>query len=101
MASLIRVTGKAAKPVSLIYLHRDETSDAILHHLIKVEEGAELTVLENGPAAARFNKCMEVDVADGGGVPPCPRAGPRPRAPRGDPYVRPPGRGGRSSSPSP
>ena len=63
---LIRATGKAAKPVSLIYRHADANSDAILHHVIRVEEGADLTVLENGPAAARFNKVMEVDVADGG-----------------------------------
>lgn len=63
---LIRATGNAAKPVSLIYLHRDESSDAILHHVVKVEAGAELTLLENGPAAARFNKVLEVDVADGG-----------------------------------
>ncbi|MAQ82455.1 MAG: Fe-S cluster assembly protein SufD [Maritimibacter sp.] len=62
---LIRVTGKAKLPVSLVYLHQNETSDAMLHHCIKVEPGAELTVLENGPAAARFNKVMEVDVADG------------------------------------
>jgi Fe-S cluster assembly protein SufD len=61
---VIRVTGKAEKPVSLIYHHRSETSDALLHHVIKLEEGTELTVLENGPAAARFNKVMEVDVAD-------------------------------------
>ncbi|ABD55275.1 SufB/SufD family protein [Jannaschia sp. CCS1] len=63
---VIRATAKAEKPVALIYLHRDETSDAILHHLVRVETGAELTVLEVGPAAARFNKCMEIDVADGG-----------------------------------
>lgn len=63
---VIRATGKVAKPISLIYLHRSETSDAILHHLVKVESGAEVTVLENGPAAARFNKCMEIEVADGG-----------------------------------
>ncbi len=63
---VIHATGAAAKPVSLVYLHRNETSDAILHHVIRVESGAELTVLENGPAAARFNKCMEIDVADGG-----------------------------------
>lgn len=62
---LIRVTGKATKPVSLIYVHNSETSDAILHHCVKLEEGAELTVLENGPAAARFNKVMEVDLAKG------------------------------------
>ena len=61
---LIRVTARASKPVSLIYQHASETSDAMLHHVIKLEEGAELTLLENGPAAARFNKVMEVDVAD-------------------------------------
>ncbi|SEP57920.1 Fe-S cluster assembly protein SufD [Thalassovita taeanensis] len=62
---LIRVTGKAAKPISLVYHHRSETSDVMMHHVIRLEDGAELTVLENGPAAARFNKVMEVDVADG------------------------------------
>lgn len=63
---LIRVTGRATKPVSMIYHHKSETSDAILHHCIKVESGAAITVLENGPAAARFNKVMEVEVAEGG-----------------------------------
>ncbi len=63
---VIHATGKADRPVSLQYLHRDEGSDAILHHLIKVDAGADLTVLETGPAAARFNKCMEVEIADGG-----------------------------------
>jgi len=62
---LIRATGKAARPVSLIYVHADESSDAILHHVIKLEDGAELTVLENGPAAARFTKVMEVEVGQG------------------------------------
>ena len=63
---LIRVTGRAPRPISLAYHHEDEGSDATLHHVVRVEPGAELTVLENGPAAARFNKCMEIDVADGG-----------------------------------
>ncbi|MEE9427763.1 MAG: Fe-S cluster assembly protein SufD [Paracoccaceae bacterium] len=63
---VIRVNGKAARPVSIIYLHNSESSDVILHHLIKVESGAELTLLENGPAAARLNKVLEVDIADGG-----------------------------------
>ncbi len=62
---VIRVTGEAAKPVSLIYRQNDDTSDVVLHHVIKVETGAKLTLLENGPAAARLNKVMEVDVADG------------------------------------
>ena len=63
---VIRATRKVSKPVSLIYLHEKTDSDAILHFVVKVEKEAELTVLENGPAAARFNKCMEIDVADGG-----------------------------------
>ena len=62
---LIHVTGKAAKPVSLIYVHQSDTSDAILHHCVKLEPGAELTLLENGPAAARFSKVLEVEVGDG------------------------------------
>nr|WP_283427511.1 Fe-S cluster assembly protein SufD [Shimia sagamensis] len=62
---VIHVTGKVEKPVSLVYQHKADNSDAILHHVIKLDAGAEVTVLENGPAAARFNKSMEVDVADG------------------------------------
>ncbi|MCR9147200.1 MAG: SufD family Fe-S cluster assembly protein [Rhodobacteraceae bacterium] len=61
---LIHVTGKATKPINLIYHHKSEASDAMLHHVIKLDDGAELTVLENGPAAARFNKVMEVEIAD-------------------------------------
>ncbi|AXT34149.1 SufD family Fe-S cluster assembly protein [Phaeobacter sp. LSS9] len=64
----IRVTGTPSKPVSLIYRHASEDSDAILHHVIRVESGANATILENGPAASRFNKCMEIDVADGGSL---------------------------------
>jgi len=63
---LIRATGKLGKPVHITYLHKDAGSDAMLHHVVKVEEGAELTLLENGPAAARFNSVLEVDVADNG-----------------------------------
>ena len=62
---LIRVTGQAAKPISLIYVHESETSDAILHHVVSLAPGAELTLLENGPAAARFNKVLEVEVGEG------------------------------------
>ena len=61
----IRVTGKADRPVLLTYIHRSETSDATLHHLVKLEPGADFTLLETGPAAARFNKVVEVEVADG------------------------------------
>jgi len=61
----IRVTGKAVKAVSLIYLHEDETSDVVFHNVIRLEDGADLTLTENGPAAARTNAVMEVDIADG------------------------------------
>lgn len=62
---VIRASARVAKPINLIYLHKSDSSDVYLHNLVRVEEGAELTILENGPAAARFNKVMEVDVADG------------------------------------
>jgi Fe-S cluster assembly protein SufD len=61
---LIHVTGKATKPVSLVYVHKSETSDANLHHCVKLDPGAELTLLENGPAAARFCKVLEVEVGE-------------------------------------
>lgn len=60
----IRVTGKAPRPINLRYVHTAPESDAAIRHVIRLEEGAEATVLENGPAAARFNKVMEVSIDD-------------------------------------
>ena len=65
---VIHVTGKPSKPINLIYKHAEATSDAILHHVVKVDSGAEATLLENGPAASRFNKAIEFDIADGGSL---------------------------------
>ena len=62
---LIDVTATPAKPISIIYIHKSNSSDAMLHHCIRVGAGASLTVLEDGPAAARLNMVMEVDLADG------------------------------------
>lgn len=62
---VIRATGPVARPVHLVHLHAAPGSDAVLHHLVRVEPGASLTLLESGPAAARFNKAMEVEVGDG------------------------------------
>ena len=62
---LIHVTGKPNKPINLVYHNKSETSDAILHNCIKMDAGTEVTLLENGPAAARFNKVLEVEIADG------------------------------------
>ncbi|MFP7571540.1 SufB/SufD family protein [Marivita sp. S2033] len=63
---LIHATGRCPKPINVIYRHVSEASDVFLHHVVKIDSGAELTVLENGPAASRLNKVMEVEVADGG-----------------------------------
>ncbi|WP_425070548.1 SufB/SufD family protein [Sagittula sp. S175] len=65
---LIHVTGKAAKPIHINYVHKSGNSDAILHHVVKVDTNCQLTILENGAAAARFNKVMECDIADGGAL---------------------------------
>ncbi|WP_372885026.1 Fe-S cluster assembly protein SufD [Shimia sp.] len=62
----IRVTGKPSRPINLVYTHEAEDSDVFLHHVLRIEPGAEATILENGPAAARFNKCIEIDIAEGG-----------------------------------
>lgn len=63
---VIRATGKVAKPVALRYLRADAGADVLLHHVIRVENGADLTLLENGPSAARVNQVLEVDIADKG-----------------------------------
>ncbi|MDX8352080.1 SufB/SufD family protein [Cognatiyoonia sp. IB215182] len=63
---VIRATGKVSKPINFIYLHQDVASDAVLHNVVKVDAGAEVTLLETGPAAARFSKQLEVEVAEGG-----------------------------------
>ena len=60
---VIRVTGTPSKPVSFHYVQEGETSDGMVHHVVRLEPGTEFTLLENGPAAARFSQCLEVDVA--------------------------------------
>ncbi len=63
---LIHATGKAAKPISIVYLHERDDSDPVLHHVVKVDAGAEVTVLETGAVGARFNTAFEADIADTG-----------------------------------
>ncbi|KPQ06153.1 MAG: Fe-S cluster assembly protein SufD [Rhodobacteraceae bacterium HLUCCA12] len=62
---LIRVSAKPSKPVSLIYRRSSPEGAAVLHHVIRLEPGAELTLLENGPAAARYSIDIEACIADG------------------------------------
>ena len=61
---VIHVTKSPSKPISFKYSHQSETSDALVHHVIKLDEGVEATILESGAGAARFNSVMEFDVAD-------------------------------------
>ncbi len=63
---LIRATGKAPRPICLHYMRQNTGSDAMVHNVVKVAPGAELTLLENGPSADRVNNVMEVDIAEGG-----------------------------------
>lgn len=61
----IRVAGAAAKPVSLVYRRSAEGAEAVVHHVIRLEPGARLTLLENGPLAARGSVVTEIDLAEG------------------------------------
>jgi Fe-S cluster assembly protein SufD len=61
----IRATGAVARPILLIYRRSSDDTDVTLHHVVRVEPGATLTLLENGPAAARFSSVMEVEVGQG------------------------------------
>lgn len=60
----IRVTGKAPRPILIRGEREAGHADALLHHVIKLEPNAELTVLETGAPGARVNSLMEVEVAD-------------------------------------
>lgn len=61
----IRVTGAAAKPVSLVYLRSTDDAEAVVHHVIRLEPGARLTLLENGPVAARASVVTEMELGAG------------------------------------
>lgn len=60
---VIRVTGKPSKPVHIIHRRASEDADVTWHHVIRLEEGAELTLLETGMVGARSNAVIEADLA--------------------------------------
>ncbi len=62
---VLRATGRVPKPVCLTYLRERDDADATVHVVAGILEGGALTLLENGPGAARMNIVMEVDVAKG------------------------------------
>lgn len=61
----IRATGEAARPVLIDQRRTGAAVEAMIHHVIRVEAGAKLTVLEQGAAGSRANTCMEIDMAEG------------------------------------
>ncbi|MCV6824447.1 MULTISPECIES: SufB/SufD family protein [Halocynthiibacter] len=61
---LIHAKGKVERPVLIRYIAGE--ADVILHHVVKVDEGASLTLLETGTPGTRSNTALEVDVAKEG-----------------------------------
>ncbi len=59
---VLQATGPSPRPIHIRYDQIGEGA-SVVHHVIRVETGAELTLLESGTAT---NTVLEVDVADGG-----------------------------------
>ncbi|MEO1492951.1 MAG: Fe-S cluster assembly protein SufD [Pseudomonadota bacterium] len=59
---VIQVTGPAAHPLHIRYDQIGEGA-SVVHHVVRVETGGELTILESGVAT---NTVLEVDIAEGG-----------------------------------
>ncbi len=65
---VLKVSGKAPRPVAFIYERQNAQADVTLHHVIRVESGGDLTLLESGPVAARLNMVTEIDIAENGAL---------------------------------
>lgn len=63
--AVIRVTGTVARPVQILYRRSDDASDVLCHHVLRLEPGAALTLLENGIVGARGNVVIEADLGAG------------------------------------
>lgn len=63
--AVIRVTGRPALPIQILYRRGAEDADVVCHHVLRLDEGAELTLLENGLVGARGNVVIEADLAPG------------------------------------
>ncbi len=62
---LIRVTGVVKRPVHIIYRRSAAAADVIVHNLVKLEPGSEITLLETGMVGARANTLLEADIGEG------------------------------------
>ena len=61
----IRVTGKPSRPVHVIHRRKSDDADPIWHHLIRMEPGSELTLIETGLAGSRQNNMVEAEILKG------------------------------------
>ena len=62
--ALVHVKGKIGKPILILGVH-NSPCEAVLHHIIKVDEGCSLTLLEGGSFATKLNTVMEVFLEQG------------------------------------
>lgn len=62
---LIRATVTPSKPVHVIHRRGSADADTYWHHVVRVEEGASLTLLETGMSGARSNGLLEADLKKG------------------------------------
>jgi len=62
---LVHATGQVSSPIRIHSVSIGIT-DAVIHHVVKVEAGASVTLIETGQYGARSNVVIEVDVADTG-----------------------------------
>ena len=63
---LVHAKGATSKPVHLIYLRQNQSCDVMLHHIVKVDSGASLSLLESGAVGARSNLVLETDIEAAG-----------------------------------
>ena len=61
----IRATGAVDRPLAITYGRETTSMHAMLRHVVRIEAGGQLTLVESGLGAAHINKVIEVEVADG------------------------------------
>ena len=62
---LVHATGQVSDPIR-IHAVSSGSTDAVIHHVIKVDAGASVTLIETGQYGARCNLVLEIEVADTG-----------------------------------
>lgn len=62
---LLHVTGEVDRPVRIVYRSSGKTEELPVHHLVKLDAGAKITLIEETSGAGRSNSVIEVEVADG------------------------------------